>query len=61
MMLFILVNTASIQILPTTVIAIRSSLNSKNPSKMILHVWIVSIVVFFFVIGTGNVLFKEEK
>ena len=61
MMLFILVNTASIQILPTTVIAIRSSLNSKNPSKMILHVWIVSIVVFFFFIGIGKVLFKEEK
>lgn len=61
MMLFILINTASIQILPTTVIAIRSSLGSKNPSQMILHVWIVTIVVFAFVIFAGKILFKEEK
>lgn len=50
MMMFILINTASIQIIPTTVIAIRASLGSKNASGMIFQIWIVSIIVFISVI-----------
>lgn len=50
MMLFILINTASLQIIPTSVIAIRSSLGSKDPSKMIMHVWIATIIVFLSVV-----------
>lgn len=60
MMMFILINTASIQIIPTTVIAIRASLGSKNPSGMIFHIWIVSIVVFISVILLGKTFFKKE-
>lgn len=43
MMILIVLNTASLQIIPTTVIAIRSSLNSDNPSKIIFPVWISTI------------------
>lgn len=43
MMTLIVLNTASLQIIPTTVIAIRSSLNSDNPSKIIFPVWISTI------------------
>ena len=43
MMMLIVLNTASLQIIPTTVIAIRSSLNSDNPSKIIFPVWISTI------------------
>ena len=50
MMMFILINTASIQIIPTTVIAIRASLGSNNASGMIFQIWIVSIIVFVSVI-----------
>lgn len=60
MMMFILINTASIQIIPTTVIAIRASLGSLNPSGMIFHIWIVSIVVFISVILLGKTVFKKE-
>lgn len=60
MMMFILINTASIQIIPTTVIAIRASLGSINPSGMIFHIWIVSIVVFISVILLGKTVFKKE-
>lgn len=60
MMMFILINSASIQIIPTTVIAIRASLGSKNPSGMIFHIWIVSIVVFISVILLGKTVFKKE-
>lgn len=40
---FIVLNTASIQIIPTTVIAIRSSLGSSNPTAIIVPVWIATI------------------
>ena len=39
-MMLIVLNTASLQIIPTTVIAIRSSLGSENPTKIIFPVWI---------------------
>lgn len=40
---FIVINTASIQIIPTTVIAIRNSLGSQNPTAIIVPVWIATI------------------
>ena len=40
---FIVLNTASIQIIPTTVIAIRSSLGSSNPTAIIFPVWVATI------------------
>lgn len=43
MMMFIVINTASIQIIPTTVIAIRNSLGSENPTSIIIPVWIATI------------------
>ena len=43
MMLLIVLNTASLQIIPTTVIAIRSSLGSENPTKIIFPVWVSTI------------------
>lgn len=43
MLVFIVLNTASIQIIPTTVIAIRNSLGSANPTKIIFPVWIATI------------------
>lgn len=43
MMILIVLNTASLQIIPTTIIAIRSSLGSDNPTKIILPVLISTI------------------
>ena len=37
---FIILNTASIQIIPTTVIAIRTNLGSLEPTKIIFSVWV---------------------
>ena len=56
----IVLNSASIQIIPSTVIAIRNSLGSTNPSIIIVPVWIATIcsavagifaVKFFIKIG----------
>ncbi len=43
MAMLILLNTASLQLIPTTVIAIRSSLNSTNPTAIIVPVWLSTI------------------
>lgn len=43
MAMLIVLNTASMQIIPTTIIAIRVSLNSENPTKVILPIWIATI------------------
>lgn len=43
MLVFIVLNTASIQIIPTTVIAIRNSLGSSNPTAIVFPVWVATI------------------
>ncbi len=44
MMMLIVLNTASIQLIPTTVIAIRNSLGSENPTSILFPVWVATIV-----------------
>lgn len=59
MAMFILVNTASLQIIPTTVISIRSSLGSENPTKIIFAVWVATIAAFATAIIVGKILVKK--
>lgn len=59
MAMFILVNTASLQIIPTTVISIRSSLGSNNPTKIILAVWVATVAAFATAIIAGKILIKK--
>jgi len=40
--LFVIINTVSIQLIPTTIIAMRSTAGSTDPSGILVHVWIVS-------------------
>ncbi len=44
MMMFIVINTASIQLIPTTVIAIRNSLGSQNPTSIVFPTWVATII-----------------
>ena len=50
MAMFIVINTASLQLIPTTVIAIRSSLHSSNPTQIIFPVWGATMAAFLTVI-----------
>ena len=61
MMMFILINTASIQIIPTTVIAIRQSLNSQNPASIIIPIWISTIIGTIVGILSTKFLIKRSK
>ena len=61
MMMFIVLNTASLQLIPTNVIAIRSSLNSNNPTSIIIPVWIATIVALIVGIIFTKILIRKTK
>ncbi len=43
MMMFIILNTASIQVIPTSVIALRATYNSNNPADVVIPIIIASL------------------
>lgn len=59
MAMLIVINTASLQIIPTTVIAIRTSLNSTNPTSIIVPVWVATIAAFVTVVILSKILNKR--
>ena len=61
MMMLIVLNTASLQIIPTTVIAIRSSLGSENPTQIIFPVWISTICAAVVGIIFTKIIIKFSK
>ena len=59
MAVFIVLNTASIQIIPTTVIAIRNSLGSVNPTQILLPVWGTTVCAAVSAIVAVKILVKR--
>lgn len=60
MAMFIIINTASIQVIPTTVIAIRNSLGSQNPTAMVLPIWISTIMAFLAATISAKIFMKKH-
>lgn len=61
MMMLIVLNTASLQIIPTTVLAIRNSLGSENPTQIIVPVWIATICAAIVGIIFTKIVIKISK
>lgn len=61
MIMFIILNTASLQIIPTTVIAVRSSLGSTNPTKVIFPIWIATICAAIAGVISAKIIIKKTK
>lgn len=59
MAMFIVINTASLQLIPTNVIAIRSSLGSNSPSGIIIQVWFTTIIAGIVGITSAKLLMKK--
>ena len=57
----IVLNTASIQIIPTTVIAIRNSLGSQDPTSIIFPVWVATICAAIAGITAIKIFIKWGK
>ena len=58
---FIVLNTASIQLIPTTVAAIRGSLGSESPFDILPAVWLTSICAAAAGLGCAYLLGKVWK
>ena len=61
MAMFIVLNTASLQLIPTNIIAIRTSLNSVNPTQIILPVWGATIIAAVVGVLTTKLITKKIK
>lgn len=61
MAMFIVINTASLQLIPTTVIAIRSSMESQNPTKIIIPVWFATICAAFTAVIATKLFIKRSS
>lgn len=59
--MFILLNTASIQLIPTTMISLRVLYGSENPLAIVVPVWIVTIIALTTGLFTMNILNKVIK
>ncbi|MDK2801291.1 MAG: spore maturation protein [Clostridiales bacterium] len=61
MCMFVVINTASIQFIPATVIAVRSSAGSNNPFEIIATVWITSICAILVGVTAAKILQGKER
>ena len=59
MIMLILLNTASLQIIPTTVLSLRNSLQSDNPTEIIFPVWVATICAALAGITITKILIKK--
>lgn len=60
MILFVVVNTASIQLLPVNMAAMRSSCGSAEPFGILPQVWITSFMALFVAVLACKVMEKQE-
>ena len=61
MAILIVLNTASLQIIPTRVIAIRNMLGSSNPSGIVFQVWIATLIAAIVAISVTKIFIKMGK
>ena len=61
MIMLIVLNTTSIQLIPTTVIAIRASLGSPNPSNIIVPIWISTMAGTLAGVFLTKLLLRRKK
>lgn len=59
--MFIAINTASLEIMPTSIITIRSSLGSSAPGSIILGVWFSSLITFISIIVITKIYLKFRR
>ena len=58
---FIVINTASMQLIPTTVISLRASHGASNPAAILLPVWICSFLSLSFSLLAMKLILSFEK
>ena len=55
----VVLNTTSVQLIPTTIIALRVAAGSANPFSVILPIWISSFTASFIALTLTKLLYRE--
>lgn len=61
MAIFVLLNTASMQIFPTTIISLRQIYGSNSPNQPLFGIWICSIVSLIIGLISIKIILKKSK
>ena len=61
MCMLAVINSASIQIIPSTLIAIRASAGCLEPGAIILPIWIVSLITFICGVTLAKIFGRRGK
>lgn len=61
MCMFVVLNTASFQLVPTTILALRASGGSLNASEIILPIWIVSAISVVVAVIMVKIFYRGSK
>ncbi|MCC8160255.1 MAG: hypothetical protein LIO53_02890 [Oscillospiraceae bacterium] len=61
MCMLVVLNTTSIQLIPTTIIALRVAAGSKDPFSIILPIWISSLTAVFAAVFLAKLYFGRRK
>ncbi|MBQ7133958.1 MAG: spore maturation protein A [Ruminococcus sp.] len=61
MITFVVMNTSSIQLLPTTIATMRSALGSDSPFDIVICVWITSVVALALGLSVAKILCKRGE
>ena len=56
MCMFVIINTASLQLLPTTIMGLRAKFGSAFPSEIIVPVWITSVCALLIGVISAKIL-----
>ena len=60
MIMFIVINTASLQLIPTLLCTLRQKYGAENPFDILIYIWITSIVSLVFGILSAKIFEKLE-
>lgn len=61
MVMFVVINTASIQIIPTTIAALRQAAGSKQPYDILPYIWVVSVLSLIVGITVATILSIKKE
>ncbi len=60
MCMFVVINTASLQLIPTTIISLRQGYGATSPAEIFLPVWMVSIAALVVGVTVAKILEKRS-
>lgn len=61
MCIFVVLNTASLQLVPTTILALRSAAGSQNAAEIMVPIWIASLISVVTAVAFAKLLCRRRS